>query len=116
MSKELLELAAKAMQATKHPRFCNYTVIDDDTVCLELGHCRGSITAYWHPLTNDSDAFRMSVHLGIDIIQHTKLHEGITECVAFYEGGCVPVSYRDDPYAATRRAIVKAAAEIGKTI
>jgi hypothetical protein len=113
MSKELLELAAKAMHATQHQHFCNYTVFDDTTVCLELGSRRGAITSYWHPLSDDGTALRLAIHLGIDIIQHDKLSEGALECVAFGGDFCMIVPYGDDKYAATRLAIVKVAAALG---
>jgi hypothetical protein len=96
--RELLELAAKAMHASGEPNFRNYTVYAD-RVCLELGSRRGAITGYWKPLTDDGDAFRLAVRL--------KLFGGYhgMESSQFEDG---------DPYAATRRAIVRAAAEIGK--
>jgi hypothetical protein len=114
MSKELLELAAKAMQDTQHQHFCNYMVIDDTTVCLELGSRRGAITSYWHPLSDDGTALRLAIHLGIDIIQHSKLSEGSLECVAYAGDACFIEPYGDDKYAATRLAIVRAAASLGK--
>lgn len=54
----------------------------------------------WNPLANDGDAFRLAVNSGV-----------------FKRGFlCAPVVGEfKDPYDATRRAIVRAAAEIGKT-
>ena len=49
----------------------------------------------WNPLDDDGDALRLAVKLGLDIE------------IEWYD---------DDPLAATRRAIVKAAAEIGRGI
>ena len=40
---ERLGWAAKAMQATGHPHFCNYDVVDENSVCLQLGARRGGI-------------------------------------------------------------------------
>lgn len=48
----------------------------------------------WNPLVNDGDALRLAVQLGIFV----RLHH---------------INETDDPYAATRRAIVEAAAQIG---
>ena len=56
--------------------------------------------AGWNPLTNDGDALRLAVKL--DILERAA-------SIAQFEG-------INDPYAATRRAIVRAAAEIGKSI
>ena len=62
---------------------------------------------FWNPLTNDGDALRLAVKLGINLELHNinlyGAHKGSIECEC--EG---------EPYAATRRAIVLAAAEIGK--
>ena len=64
------------------------------------------------PLRDDGDAFRLAVKLGIDIgwgwDENNK--PGV---VLNYEH---VVDLGGDPYAATRRAIVRAAAEIGRTM
>jgi sugar phosphate isomerase/epimerase len=66
----------------------------------------------WNPLTDDGDAFRLAVKLGMQI---TIILDGD-------DGDHFPQTMVDwateehlnDPYAATRRAITRAAAEIGK--
>lgn len=70
---------------------------------------------FWNPLTDDGDALRLAVKLGLDIESDLPAHlvevwfpNGINTCGSVYE------PYGNDPYAATRRAIVRAAAEIGK--
>jgi hypothetical protein len=65
------------------------------------------------PLTDDGDALRLAVKLCIRIEQ--------TDNYAVTWGGTVCAKQfseriNDDRYAATRRAITRAAAEIGKTI
>jgi hypothetical protein len=55
----------------------------------------------WNPLTDDGDALRLAVKLCL-----LDNHEIAIAPVNVWHG--------DDPYAATRRAIVRAAAEIGK--
>jgi hypothetical protein len=100
---ELLELAAKAMQASQHPDFANYTVVDH-AVCLELGACRGAITRYWSPLTDDGDALRLAVKLSLAVV--ININGG-----AIVMSHDASVSFED---ACTRRAIVRTAAEIGK--
>lgn len=62
----------------------------------------------WNPLTDDGDALRLSVKLGIDITHAFDTRTVSAENTAGY------VAEGVDPYAATRRAIVRAAAEIGK--
>ena len=60
---------------------------------------------FWNPLTDDGDAFRLAVRLSLPV------HSG-----QVYSGveGFPPEKNNGDPFAATRRAIVRAAAEIGK--
>ena len=112
--RELLAASAMAMKNIGHPHFANFTA-HDDSVCLELGHRRGAVTSYWNPRVDDGDAFRLAVTLGIHVIHRTNLSEGALECVAWCRNDiCVIVPYGDDPHAATRRAIVCAAAVIGK--
>lgn len=104
--RELLELAAKAAG------FVNYSANDDTGVCVEHGSRRGAITSYWNPLTHDGDALRLAVklHLKIDVMpwgaNATKWDESMS--------GGDAIRHNDDPYAATRRAIVRAAAEVGR--
>ena len=70
----------------------------------------------WNPL-DDGDALRLAVKLNIDVFFHASRVEG------HVAGGRIPPvraiereDYGDDPYAATRRAIVRAAAEIGRNM
>ena len=66
----------------------------------------------WNPLTDDGDALRLAVKLGMDLqIYNGSKSSTATERERFTE--CREV-HSNDPYAATRRAIVRAAAEIGK--
>jgi hypothetical protein len=65
----------------------------------------------WNPLDDDGDALRLAVKLEmcIDLAQegdHTFDHLGLKAKAVYHD--------KQDPYAATRRAIVRAAAEIGK--
>lgn len=105
--KELLELAAKAAG------YLNYS---DTTLGLfiERGSRRGCSGFYWNPLTNDGDAFRLAVNLrlGLHVIRDFVL-------VSYPLCKSKPSATLSEPsepdvYAATRRAIVRAAAEIGK--
>jgi hypothetical protein len=99
--RELLELAAKAAGIEGDFRdagqyWFQYGIPLPKTMSHEPQR-------YWNPLTNDTTAFHLAVKLGIDCWR-----EGDVICC---DG--VRVDF-GDPYAATRRAIVRAAAEIGK--
>ena len=65
----------------------------------------------WKPLTDDGDALRLAVKLNLlvdvsEIKEETEAGDGTN--------GYQCELHKGDPYAATRRAIVRAAAEIGK--
>jgi len=91
--KELLELAAKA---------AGYALRDDvfqDGDWIFIGAGEGDLEP-WNPLTDDGDALRLAVKLCL-MDEHSVM-------MGQFDG--------EDPYAAQRRAIVRAAAEIGKTL
>jgi hypothetical protein len=67
---------------------------------------------YWNPLTDDGDALRLAVQLRMDIFAHGDSVETFTMRNRIRASGTALLS--PDPCAATRRAIVAAAAEIGK--
>jgi hypothetical protein len=101
--RELLELAAKSIGLKYRPEN-NYVVVDAKT-----GQWLGS----WNPLADDGDALRLAVKLEIDLIIGTG-HKFVTarnEVTQLNE-----YEYTQDKYAATRRAITRAAAEIGKAM
>ena len=97
--RELLELAAKAagLEVWRHP---------DGSLCI-VPQMRT-----WNPLEDDGDALRLAVRLGLGI--SIPLASKITDVVTF-NGPAIGVrEVHGNPYAATRRAIVRAAAEIGR--
>lgn len=111
--RDLLELAAKAagmklfVWGGKGQE--NFTAKNQD----------GSPGARWNPLQADGDALRLAVSLNISICRpvdgDSAEHWGTyamlpdqTDMGKERDGG--------DPYASTRRAIVRAAAEIGKAM
>jgi hypothetical protein len=101
--RELLELAAKAagIQYEWHPG------------CGDALHLTApdATAIYWNPLSDDGDALRLAVKLGIQIDPRNH------ETRAFGPvGGRVDEYHKPDAFAATRRAIVRAAAEIGKAM
>lgn len=64
----------------------------------------------WNPLTDDGDALRLAVKLRIHVRHFPHDVEAQFERDYWHEFD------EPDPYAATRRAIVRAAAEIGRTL
>jgi hypothetical protein len=107
--RELLELAAKA---AGH----DIWAWDEEHNLLVLDGWQGR--SYWNPLTDDGDALRLAVKLRLAV--WTAVDNGRPPMYALALGGGYPNTIRaeelhdTDPYAATRRAIVRAAAEIGK--
>lgn len=95
---KLLELAAKA-DGRKTERIAGKLWIE-------------KCTTEWNPLTDDGDALRLAVKLNLSFepVESTAW--------VWFSDEEYPIEerYSGDPYAATRRAIVRAAAEIGKTL
>jgi hypothetical protein len=112
-NRELLELAAKAyygndVEIERYDEHNNYLVVYAITSGTRFA-----------PLTDDGDALRLAVKLGMEV--YVDVHpEGCACTEAWSVGerdrplGRVIVDHGSDPYAATRRAIVRAAAEVGK--
>jgi hypothetical protein len=96
---QLLELAAKAAGIRLSPVAPNLRWDGEDDEFIYW--------IYWNPLTVDGDALRLVVDLRLYIEQYS-------ERVGAWKIGLeAKESLGDDPYAATRRAIVRAAAKIG---
>jgi hypothetical protein len=104
--RELLELAAKAA------RIENYTM-SGHAVFVETSAKRGASGYYWNPLTDDGSALRLAVLLGIDVV-HTNIHSPQVHAMGFGVSS-ITEEVGTDPFDATRRAIVRAAAEIGRS-
>jgi hypothetical protein len=73
----------------------------------------------WNPLTNDGDALRLAVKLEISIA--FGVHATTINCEVYdWAEDEVLIDWKEDgrkdPLAATRRAIVRAAAEIGRSM
>ena len=107
--RELLEMAAKAANA-------EFEVSDEDGVYLHQPI--GGVAGFWNPLTDDGDALRLAVVLSIRLAEFKDTvvksrgvawKDGHASCALWEPEGT-------DPYAATRRAIVRAAAAIGKAM
>ena len=75
----------------------------------------------WNPLTNDGDAMRLAVKLGISIqCLRAQGYDKTTAVQCQWGGYIINVGINEgcngDPDAAARRAIVRAAAEIGRAM
>lgn len=103
--RELLEFAAKAAG------------MDGWTWCEEQQCMKspakespyGSVHSYWNPREDDGAAMRLAVKLLFEIDMG---RDGIA--IRHSTGIKILGDFSKDPYAATRKAIVRAAAEIGK--
>ena len=120
--KELLELAAKAAAIT-----CSWAHADEADYSASTegmwrnGERSPNNSKFWNPLTDDGDSLRLAVKLGMDVcIDTPQENEPGTHAIAFVGSGADTVDavelHGSDPYAATRRAIVRAAAAIGKAM
>ena len=100
--RELLELAAKAAGIEFG------WIHDTPRIRAEMGWTP------WNPLTDDGDALRLAVKLGLTIAQLMTNRE--VEVNDYDETVFVNEFHEPDPAAATRRAIVRAAAEIARNM
>lgn len=110
--RELLELAAKAAGMGDW-------VWDEQFLCMKLPHTAYTLAhtqKYWNPLVDDGDALRLAVKLGfaIRVLEKCVFVESDPETLLAFSEISQLEMFSGDPYAATRRAIVRAAAEIGR--
>jgi hypothetical protein len=110
--RELLELAAKAA-GIEHDEYSGCVSVDyydshDGQPGLKLSD------GVWNPLIDDGDAFRLAVKLRMDVRVGTQNHTATVGWGASI--GLVEEVFDSDEYAATRRAVTRAAAEIGKAM
>ena len=106
--KELLELALKA--SLNGEEIAGFTINE----ILSNSLVFDDIIKQWNPLTDDGDALRLAVKLGLGI--SIPLSNKRTDVVTFSGPITSVIEAHGDPYAATRRAITRAAAEIGKAM
>jgi hypothetical protein len=106
--KELLEFAAKAVALPE---------------CGWMGpafmYVKDNTFTDWNPLTDDGDALRLAVKLNMSIcrpVEGDSLPHYGTYAISHSQKIDVKEIDKGDPYAATRRAIVRAAAEVGKAM
>ena len=95
--REMLELAAKAAGQER-------------SIAGDLwSNARGLL---WNPLTDDGDALRLAVKLHLMVT----IAEGTSYADHYHNTEPNIAEPHGDPYAATRRAITRAAAEIGRAM
>ena len=105
--RRLLEMAAKAAGITLFGAY-------DSAYGFGLNSDTGrEPRRYWSPLTSDGDALRLAVKLNISLVI-TPEHGVSARCAAGPWCAWCDEDQSADLYAATRRAIVRAAAEIGR--
>lgn len=117
-NKELLELAAKSVGYV-----VDYDKIDSRFHIQEKEGQDPFTWKRWHPLFDDGDALRLAVKLGLCISQY-KDHCEVEQRKSFRPKPTEQIlneyisimGFSDDSCAATRRAIVNVAAEIGRNM
>lgn len=108
--RELLEAAAKA---------AGLPVEWDGDGFVIASKFRGHLTNYdpWNPLTDDGDALRLAARLRLTVGDEDQSVRSMAFAYARHTD--MPRCYepsQEDPAAAYRRAIVRAAAEIGRSM
>ena len=109
--RELLELAAKAAGFVP-----TYQYREKTNSLLWLS--QSGFPSTWRPLDDDKEAFQLAV----DLQMRVHIREAFVSVDRYKEGtwvgeiqvGTTDSGWNDAPHAATRRAIVMTAAEIGK--
>jgi hypothetical protein len=108
--KELLELAAKAVgiecdEVGPYVEFKEW----QSEFGMDIGGSFELVRRNWEPLDNDVDALRLAVNLSM----HVDIRTDLAAVVVWPD---TVEQINGDPYAATRRAIVRAAAAIGERL
>lgn len=75
-------------------------------------------TLAFEPLSDDGAALRLAISLKLDVMFFNRFQEVCVQADVPYDGEPVEVNekYTSDMFSATRRAIVRAAAEIGRNM
>ena len=98
--RELLELAAKAAGILTPSWYGNASYIE-------------GMLSRWNPLEDDGDALRLAVTLNMGVSIPVWKDNRI-DVITFRDSGVNVIEKGNDAMAATRRAIVRAAAKIGE--
>ena len=117
--KELLELAAKAA-GFELVLGKEYFIGKDKVDCTDMPYINSKdiddLDCYWNPLIDDGDALRLAVKLDMNV--YSGYGSAVAEIPNDAEHDHISSveHYGKDRFAATRLAIVRAAAEIGKNV
>lgn len=109
--REMLELAAKA------DGIAGYRYSDGFGCMAHWNESDGGwfdACCLWNPLTDDGDALRLAVSLGLIVGVDSEEFQTTVDYTSNYEDRYVIEGHGLDAAAATRRAITRAAAQIGK--
>ena len=106
--REMLEAAARAAGFSE-AKWQDMTGGGDVRYGMSEGIWTGE--TYWNPLTDDGDALRLVVKLNLDIITRVSDRETWAQAPMVRT---VIEPHGADPYASTRRAIVRAAAALAE--
>jgi hypothetical protein len=109
--RELLQLAAKAAGL----RGVATDLIPMGRLAFRVLPGDGSFH-YWDPLTDDGDALRLAAKLGMVVVGDPYGDTGVTVQAGELRDTGVYEPSNGDRFAATRRAIVRAAAAIGESM
>jgi len=119
--RELLELAAKAYWGDEIDDVCSIEWDSADN-CIAYTHADNQdhngndVALLWNPLTDDGDALRLAVKLQIHMAKYDN-YVSACQLGPAWGGEVVVWDHEEpDPYAATRIAITRVAAAIGKTL
>lgn len=124
--KELLTMAAKAA-GIKVIRSRLDDPMHRDFLVKGGARNQGQDAGPWNPLTDDGDALRLAVKLGISTLPYPVYDEKERHSILVKQRRSTDLLreknptevielYGDDPLAAARRAITRAAAEIGRAM
>ena len=105
--RELLESAARAAGYAVQ-------VFGPDGHAYGVWHPGSACTPTWDPFNNDGDALRLAVALGLTVHHYLETQE-VGVRLPYCDDDIAGEFYNADPFAATRRAIVRGAAAMADT-
>ena len=109
---ELMEMAAKAAEIVVIRSRLNDPLLVDFLVEKSARNINQHAGA-WNPLIDNGDALRLAVKLRMDVTFNEMY---VSAFPSNFMDGCSELVNVDDPYAATRQAITRAAAAIGRAM
>ena len=113
--RELLEFAAKAAGINVVRSRLDDPMSGDFLVNASARNPH-QVSGPWNPIADDGDALRLAVRLRLEprFIDNSHSNGAEPSRVTLHNVAGIVENIDDDPLAATRRAIVRAAAEIGR--